>query len=359
MKIAIIADSHLGYARFEEDSFIQAENALENAGKNADLIIIAGDVFDTKIPKMENLERAIKLFKKINIPIFAIHGNHERRSRDSVNVLKLLESSGALTYLHNNSIEIEIHGEKIHLVGLGNIPSGYVKEGLSSVVNNNPVKKDYLNILVLHQNINELSIGEPELSIEELEELDFEIIINGHIHKHHIKLNGKLIIPGSTVVTQLKEEEQGKRGYVLYDSKKKLSEFIPIECREFRHFVLEFENSGINEINEKINRIINEIKDDEIGKIIIKGSLKEGLNSGDISINGKSNVFIDNKLNSKKTLKEKIDEIKKIREGKMSLKEFASVEIQKRAKGKIPYEPSELFDKLASSIEEAEKYIGE
>ena len=40
----IISDTHLGYARFEDDAAEQAESAFLDATK-ADLILYAGDVF--------------------------------------------------------------------------------------------------------------------------------------------------------------------------------------------------------------------------------------------------------------------------------------------------------------------------
>ncbi|MFA5077834.1 MAG: metallophosphoesterase, partial [Candidatus Micrarchaeia archaeon] len=74
MKLAIVADMHLGYSRFEEDALRQAESALSGAEGKADAIIVAGDVFDTKIPKLETLKRAADMFSGRKKPIFIIHG---------------------------------------------------------------------------------------------------------------------------------------------------------------------------------------------------------------------------------------------------------------------------------------------
>ena len=60
MRIAIISDTHLGYARFEEDSLKQAESAFLDAEQKADAIIFAGDVFDTKIPKLDGENKIVK-----------------------------------------------------------------------------------------------------------------------------------------------------------------------------------------------------------------------------------------------------------------------------------------------------------
>lgn len=67
MKIAILSDFHLGYARFYQDSFVQAERALD-AASGADLILLAGDIFDARMPKQEVFARAFDLFTPVSKP---------------------------------------------------------------------------------------------------------------------------------------------------------------------------------------------------------------------------------------------------------------------------------------------------
>src|SRR3989338_355270 len=122
MKLAIISDTHFGYARFEEDSYIQAENAFLDADKKADLIIYAGDVFDTKTPKLETLNRAVDILKKVKKPVFAIHGNHERRSKEMINPAQLLATMGLFRYLHGQDAIFEKDNEKVQVFALGNVP---------------------------------------------------------------------------------------------------------------------------------------------------------------------------------------------------------------------------------------------
>src|SRR4030095_17193485 len=119
MKIAIFSDPHLGYARFEEDSYIQAERAIESASEKADLILCAGDIFDIKIPKLETLKRAVDIFRKAKVPVYAIHGNHERRARDMTNPAQLLAASTGMRLLHGESAVFEKNGEKGQVLGVG------------------------------------------------------------------------------------------------------------------------------------------------------------------------------------------------------------------------------------------------
>ena len=129
MKISIISDMHLGYAygtERENDSFLAAEEAIE-ASADCDAILVGGDIFDTRTPTTETLIRSMQLFMKTNfweggakvvegvggkslsdfsplntsgVPIIAIHGTHERRSKGLMNPVEGLEKAGFVIYLH-------------------------------------------------------------------------------------------------------------------------------------------------------------------------------------------------------------------------------------------------------------------
>ncbi len=358
MKIALIGDMHLGYARFEEDSYKQAETAVQDAEKKADLIVLAGDVFDVKVPRMEVIEKAISIFKKIKKPIVAIHGNHDRRSRDMVNALEILQSAGVIEYLHNSTKEFEKDGSTINILGVGSIPSSYVKVGLENAMKNNPPKEGMFNILVIHQNINELIIGEEELSLDDIDDFPFQLVVNGHIHRKHIKLNGKLIIPGSTVVTQVRKGDDEPRGYILYNVVEKNHEFIEIPCRKIKIIKLEFQDAGIQEINSRIEETIKDLPKDQITRIILLGSIRDGITTGDINTPTRENMYINNKLNAQ-TLKEKLEQLKQSKEENISIKEFAMKKMKERTKDKVSFDSEELFNKLIQGVDKAEEYLEE
>ncbi|MBI2079894.1 DNA repair exonuclease [Candidatus Micrarchaeota archaeon] len=363
MRIAIISDTHFGYARFEEDSYKQAENAVLDANIKADFIILAGDVFDTKIPKLETLKRAAEIFNQSKIPILAIHGNHERRSKGMINPVQLLASIGVIDYLHGMEKIIGKDGEKVYVLGVGSVPEDLASEALKKVLESRVIPPDHFKILVIHQSIKELSVGgEHELSLEELESTPFDLIINGHIHERIEKLGGRFIIPGSTVVTQLKREEARERGYIIYDTESRKNEFIVIPHRKFFYEEFVFtEDDAIFDIKGKVENRIVEIRSTEkeaIIKIKIKGKLKDGLKGSDLSLpNNDPLVFIDNNLTAQ-NIKERINQLRKIRDEKLSVREVAIRELELQLKGKITrFDPSELFEKLSQGVDEAEEYL--
>ena len=361
MKIAIISDTHFGYARFEEDSYTQAENAFLDADNKADLIIYAGDVFDTKTPKLETLNRAVEILKKVKKPIFAIHGNHERRSKGTINPAQLLATIGVFRYLHGEAISFEKNGQTVQIFGMGNVPEELAGVALEKVLENFKPNQNAFKILILHQSIKELiPHAKEEISLEELEALPFDLIINGHIHGSVVKLGGRFIIPGSTVVTQLKKDETSSRGYILYDTIAKKHEFVDVKCRKFFYEEFDFKEASITDIRNAVEQKIRELKkldEQAIVRIKIKGTIREGIKSGDLSFGTEDRVYIDNHLDAT-TLKDKIEKIRNIKEQKLSVRELAIKELEDKIKDKIKlFSPRELFEKLVVGTDEAIEYL--
>jgi len=362
MRVAVISDLHLGYSRFEDDSYSQAEEMIEDASEKTDVIIVAGDLFDSRIPKLETIKRAVEIFKKAKVDVLAIYGNHERRTKGFENPLGILASAGVIRYLHTSSHVLEKDGEKVAVFGIGSIPEEYAEEGIVQAVEKFNPPPDAKKILVIHQNITEL-VNQSGVSIDFIGKLPFDLIVNGHIHKRYVKLDGKLIVPGSTVITQLKKEEMEPKGYYIYDTASEKSEFIEVPTRKFFYEELEFSDASEKEIIEKIDKKISETRKewpDCIVSIKLKGTLREGLKASDVKTpTDYPMVYISNELNVI-DIKEKIEEIKRIRESNISVKEYGRIELEKRLKGRIKlFNPSELFEKLIEDSDAASLYLEE
>ncbi|KAF7701484.1 Double-strand break repair protein MRE11 [Cucumispora dikerogammari] len=133
MRILIHSDTHLGYSESNKstpsDSFVSLAEILHKATsihQPIDLIINAGDLFDTNNPSKSTLNKTIKIFKhfllttssnqvnnkyktnvplvfndmkvNIKIPYLTINGNHDETGIRSVSPLKLLHNIGVLHY---------------------------------------------------------------------------------------------------------------------------------------------------------------------------------------------------------------------------------------------------------------------
>jgi DNA repair exonuclease SbcCD nuclease subunit len=66
MRIGIFSDCHCGYKFGEErgeDSFIALDEAMDKVS-DCDIILIAGDIFDTRVPRPEVFSRAARILGK-------------------------------------------------------------------------------------------------------------------------------------------------------------------------------------------------------------------------------------------------------------------------------------------------------
>ena len=86
MKILHTADWHIGRELKGYSLKDEQEEAVEQIisiakEENIDAMVIAGDMYDTTLPKEESVEELGRMLEKINvknnIPILAIRGNHD------------------------------------------------------------------------------------------------------------------------------------------------------------------------------------------------------------------------------------------------------------------------------------------
>ena len=121
--------------------------------------------------------------------------------------------------------------------------------------------------------------------------------------------------------------------------------------------VIEFKDTGINEVKEKVKERIKELNvGDPIIRIKITGTLKQGLTHGDLTFPQTEKIFVDNELDSK-SLKEKLIKIRELRENRMSVREVAMKKLDTELKGKVSFDPTEFFNKLLSGVDDALEYL--
>ncbi|MFP4116253.1 MAG: exonuclease SbcCD subunit D [Candidatus Aenigmatarchaeota archaeon] len=364
VKVAIISDLHLGFGKGterEEDPFVAAERAFETAkDRGADLVVLAGDMFDTRLPRPEHWSRFMKLLSifrdgknaevvKVEgrdeipeqclegIPVIAIHGTHERRGKGMKNTVEALEDAGFIVHLHCASMELEIGGEKIGIHGMSGVPEKYSKEVLEKW-NPEPFPDAY-NIFTLHQDLDPYIFNPanpPSLGLEDLPE-DFDLYVSGHIHwkdKQELK-GGLFMIPGSLVPTQLREREaKMKKGFYILDTEKEETEFIGIRPpREFFYEDMEFEGKGPEEIEKRVESRLEDTLSGSFGmkplvRVKIKGELPKGVSSNDVDLSRLKKKYGEDALLTfsvdlqEKGLEEKVETLRNLREEKLSVDEM-------------------------------------
>ena len=331
MKIAIISDTHLGFApeKRPSEAFEQAKSAFELAlQENVDFVLMPGDIFHRHVPKQETFIEAFKLFSLFRnaeksdlkifrekkdrterkevafngIPVVVIHGTHEYRSKDFLNAIQVLDAADFAVYMHAQQVIIEKGTERVVIHGFGGVPEKKAVEALR-YYDPKPYP-DAKNILMLHQSFAEFLPFDDEmvatLSIADLPQ-DFDLLLNGHLHwnSETTEAGKKFVVPGSTVITQMKMLESKKpKGILLFDSVSGKTEFKPLpKQRSLYYKKFDFVNAGketvLSECRKQINEFLDQHKEGKIPliRLRLKGSLAKGVSSADLGLDSLLHEF--------------------------------------------------------------------
>ncbi len=388
MKVAILSDFHLGYERFAQDAFEQAQSAMAQAAEQADALLLAGDLFDTKLPRPEALSQAFSIFRltllrkwgaKISAfsardgrkqacdaPIVAIHGTHEMRAKALMNPIQVLEAGGFLLNAHSASVVFEKDGEKVAITGLGGVPERQAKDAIDAL-KPEPVPGAY-NIFVFHQTLSDFIPARGEaMSAEDLPE-GFDLYVCGHMHAHSdTQIAGKrILIPGSTVVTQLRKDEEAGKGFYLFDTKTRSAEFMRIQSRPFIFRELRLDGAKPEEAEAAARKEVEDALSSAKGprpivRLRLVGTLSQPHFFDTFALErefeGRAFLLIDKALASG-DLKARIEQIRALRESSQSLREMGAELLLERLK-KNGVEPTPEIQELVELLSSEKRGLAE
>lgn len=387
MRISIFSDSHCGFAYGEErgeDSFDALQEAVEQS-RDADLILIAGDLFDARTPRQEVLARTAKIlaaekaqtkakFLEIinkekhevsplalrGIPIVAIHGTHERRAKQMINPVQTLEHAGLLMHLHCATAVFEIDGKRVAIHGMSGVPERYAKEILLQW-NPKPLESA-INILLLHQSIEPYiysPLEPPSLRLEDLPD-GFDLYVLGHIHWHDCKKfkSGLLLLPGSIVPTTLhKIESEQEKSVWLYNGAN--AEQRPLSSqRKIYYEDFDYASDVKKQMQQKISNILQQ---PHLKKPIfvakINGKLEKGasINFSDIESNHSDKIILNIIKNlQSEEFEEQTELMRLLREQRLSAEEQGLLLLKKNLEQtKCGIRVEEIFDLLVDGNTDA------
>ncbi len=308
MKIAILSDFHLGYERFRDDAYTQAREAFEKAYSMSDMMIMPGDIFDYRHPKPDVIAEGITLFRELskkefharvslfegkgelytNKPVILIPGTHERRSDTDVDPTDILSLAGLAVNINMGKVVVEKGNEIVVVFGVGGVAEERFKETIDRLAFK-PVDGAF-NIFMFHQSLYELlPFSKDFMHVEDLPE-GFDLYVDGHIHNRvEMKCHGKpFLIPGSTVLTQLKEGEQEDKGFFIFDTEKKTYAFHKISSRKFVMLKIDVSGEDPRSVMETIDKRIKETTGSSTERPVIrvelKGRMKEGFKASDLDV---------------------------------------------------------------------------
>lgn len=266
MRIAHLADTHLGHRRFnhrDEDGINQCEvdvyrvfgEAIDKsiaAGVNA--VVHAGDLFDTYHPTTRALGVALDGFAKLRdagIPVVVIAGNHSTpRHRDDAHIFGVLERFGAEVIWDEPRTarlgELAVHG----------IPHRHDAQALTrQIAEASPDPGADVNVLMLHVGLDNVPDGAYEASSVELdpevlgETVTFDYVALGHLHRH-LPISANACWAGSLERMTFGDRAE-RKGFVVVDFERRgyadFLQFVDVDARP-SHVLGPIDVAGVDDL---------------------------------------------------------------------------------------------------------------
>lgn len=302
MRILVSTDNHLGYAENDTvrglDSFSALEEVLYLAKHyNADMVLLAGDLFHENKPSRRTLHKTMDLFRRytlgpnpvriqilssqtenfrkglvnyedenysVDLPVFSIHGNHDDPTREGgsselLAALDLLDCANFVNYIGRqeqiNHVQVSPiliqKGENTHvaLYGLGSMRD----ERLNRMWRDQKVsflrpeehqgQQQWFNLFALHQN-RDSGRGTKNCIHESMIPEWMDLVVWGHEHQCEIHPRESVVgtfritQPGSSVATSLTEGESDQKNIGILDIRGQDYRLLPIPLTQVRSFVM-------------------------------------------------------------------------------------------------------------------------
>jgi DNA repair protein SbcD/Mre11 len=382
MKFSHMADCHIGAWRdlklkdLPIEAFVKAlKISIEN---EVDFVIIAGDLFNTALPGIDNLKIAVKSLKELkehNIPVYIIPGSHDF-SPSGKTMIDVLEEADLVI----NVVKGSIVDEKLRLKFVVDKKTGVKITGMlgkRGILE----KKYYENldieslenekgskIFVFHGPIRELLDSDfKHMDAYDLSFLPkgFDYYAGGHIHiiKDYSEKNYQHVVyPGPLFPASFQElEKLGCGGFFIYDDGKLLREEISI--KNVHSIDIDAEHKSPEEVEKIIYDKIS--KKEFINTILllrISGKLSTGktsdINFKEITTKIYSQGAYFVMRNTNKLISEEFEEIKIDEQSVENVEDALIREHLGQIKIKTPSEEYKLIKDLISAFEQ-EKHEGE
>jgi len=387
MKLAILSDLHFGYRRFYEDVFAQATEAMKLACEKGDIVLVPGDLFDSRSPTPHAINMALKIFSipqgkkwgaKVEgadagaVPVFFVRGDHERPAAQqhgkdekmTFNLVSILETAHLAIDAHHKPFVVGMDGEKVAVQGLANVPHELARHAIEAR-NYKPMPGAF-NVFMFHQSIRELLPDEDAMGLEDLP-AGFDLYVCGHMHRNSVRSIGKakLLIPGSTVLTQMRKEEESAKGIYVYDTQTRKEEFIPIKARPFFYREIKLHSASLVDVQKEVEKVVKEVaagaKEKPMMRVKITGTLAKGLSAENVALElgGLEQVaFVEVVKELEGMESEKAALIRDIREQKVSVKDMGMAMLRKKLeeRGAKVKDFEALFELLAEAKDADEAF---
>ncbi|KAH9386424.1 double-strand break repair protein MRE11 [Nematocida major] len=308
LRVLVTTDNHLGFAERDhirgEDSFRAFEEVFKHARETrADCILICGDLFHEVSPSKYTMYRTMEILQRnilgdapitmecidngnfvdiqkkrretnyysrninIELPVFAINGNHDEPSgHKGVTALDIFAEAGLINYfggmdgkVSSKTIRPLVFKKKgvfLNLYGMGGIRDETMAKLLAEERIAFEMAPGGLNVLVLHQT--RCGVGNHLYVPEDLLSKEMDLVVWGHMHKsepvpvENLKMGFHTIQPGSTVQTSLCKAESGDKHCILLKVTSNGWKTVPLLMESSRSLVFRTMSAAGGALEERI-----------------------------------------------------------------------------------------------------------
>ena len=316
IQVLLTADNHLdppassfGAKRFERrrDHLRCFEEVIEYAKKNRpDLMLLAGDVFDTIRPGnliRSQLMEHLRSVHNLGVRIFAVSGDHDtpRSSDEGASPLSVYGNSGYVRFFDNTSefksSKFTVEGTRIDIVGLSRNPlMDAARDPLGEV---KPHFDGDIRILLTHYPVEGFvgySRNDPLIRLSSIP-MDCQLVGVGHFHSYQTKQlrNTSIIYPGSTERASFQEEKEQK-GFVWLELDRDgivSKEHIRTTARQYKTIEAPF---PVEAPIESLKKLLDEhVNPDVVVRLRLKGHVKPealaGYRRAELLMHGENKFF--------------------------------------------------------------------
>lgn len=289
IKIMHISDIHLesefslnniigeNFSKRREEIWETFERAFIYARDNdIEVVLISGDIYENDFISISSLERLAFIFNKYKeIKVFISLGNHDHISIKS-EYLKSIVSENV--YIFSDALEYKEY-KNIRIYGFS-----WAKMNYQTLPFDFPVlDKEFLNILLLHGTISSDTKYLP-IDVNKLEEINFDYIALGHIHKYS-KVANNTYYSGS--IEPLSFGDLGPHGAIILNIKNKEYDikFLPLASRNYH--IIDINISKIYNNRDMYEFILDKLKTiskEDIIRIILKGNKRKILDFSELEL---------------------------------------------------------------------------
>ncbi|MDP3765242.1 MAG: DNA repair exonuclease [Nanoarchaeota archaeon] len=296
MKFAHLADCHIGSWRdpkLKDTSTLAFCKAVDKCIKEkVDFILIAGDLFNTSFPRLDNLKTVVTKFKQLKdleIPVYIVPGSHDY-SPSGKTILDVLEEAGLFFnvfkgIVENGKLRLNFIIDKktgAKITGILGKRGALEKTYYEKLFLDNLEKEDGYKIFLFHSGIDELKPKEMENIISQPLSLlpkGFDYYAGGHVHivdDKQIEGYGRIAYPGPLFPNSFAELEKLERGgfYIVEDGNLK---WEPIQIYNVERFELNCNYLTPEQIKTKI---LDYFKNKELNNTVVLIRLQGVLESG-------------------------------------------------------------------------------